>query len=220
MRSSPIVPLRSRKRKWTTRNGSSPPGRCRAPTSCAPQTKLADQRVQDLGAHNAVALAQTALDNALGVPLGDLHQPMDPLEAGAPDVALDALLTAAGTNRRDIAAAQAAVDAAGYALKEARAARAPRIGVAVAGGNVQPAIVPGLSESIFGRPQRGVDAVRRRNDRRAERRGSSRNRPGNEGSAHPSFVYRSLSAFVITLTDDMAIAAAPMIGESKMPNAG
>jgi outer membrane protein TolC len=107
------------------------------------QTELADQRVQDLGAHNAVALAQTALDHALGVPLGDLHQPTDPLEAGAPDVALDALLTAAGTNRGDIAAAQAAVDAAGYALKEARAARAPRIGVAVADGNVQPAVVPG-----------------------------------------------------------------------------
>ena len=107
------------------------------------ETELANQRVQDLGAGTAVALAQTALDNTLGVPLGDLHQPTDPLEAGAPDVALDALLTAARTNRGDIAAAQAAVDAAGYALKEARSGHAPRIGIALAGGNVQPAVVPG-----------------------------------------------------------------------------
>lgn len=107
------------------------------------QTELADRRVQDLSARNAVALAQAALDNTLGVPLGDLHQPTDPLEAGAPDVALDALLIAASTHRGDIAAAQAAVDAAGYALKEARATRAPHIGLAIADGNVQPAVVPG-----------------------------------------------------------------------------
>ena len=107
------------------------------------ETQLADQRVQDLGARNAVALAQTALDDALGVPLGDLHQPTDPLEAGAPDVALDALLAAARTNRGDVAAAQAAVDAAGYALKEARSGHAPRVGIALGDGNVQPAVVPG-----------------------------------------------------------------------------
>jgi outer membrane protein len=107
------------------------------------ETELADQHVQDLGARNAVTLAQTALDDALGVPLGDLHQPTDPLEAGAPDVALDALLTAARTSRGDLAAAQAAVDAAGFALKEARAGHAPRIGIAVTDGNVQPAVVPG-----------------------------------------------------------------------------
>lgn len=104
------------------------------------ETQLADQRVQDLSARNAVALAQTALDDALGVPLGDLHQPTDPLEAGAPDVAL---LAAARTNRGDVAAAQAAVDAAGYALKEARSGHAPRVGIALADGTVQPAVVPG-----------------------------------------------------------------------------
>lgn len=107
------------------------------------ETELANQRVQDLGAHNAIALAQTGLDYALGVPLGDLHTPTDPLDAGAPDIVLDTLLRAALANRGDIAAAQAALDAATYALREARAGHAPRIDIALADGNVQPAVVPG-----------------------------------------------------------------------------
>ncbi|GAC1422348.1 MAG: TolC family protein [Candidatus Velthaea sp.] len=107
------------------------------------QTELANERVQSLGSHNAVALAQTVLDNALGVPLGDMHQPTDGLDAGAPDVALDTLLNAARTQRGDVAAAQSAVEAAEYALKEVRAGRAPQINVAIANGNVQPAIAPG-----------------------------------------------------------------------------
>lgn len=107
------------------------------------ETDLANERVQNLGAHNTVALAQTTLDNALGVPLGDMHQPTDRLDAAAPEVALETLLTAARTNRGDIAAAQAALDAAGYALKAARAGRAPQVNIAVADGNVQPAVAPG-----------------------------------------------------------------------------
>ena len=42
------------------------------------------------------------------------------------------------------------------------------------------------------------------------------------GSLHAgySFTRLSLSAFATTLTDDSAMAAAPITGESRMPNAG
>jgi outer membrane protein TolC len=112
------------------------------------ETELANQRVQNLGARNAIALAQTGLDHVLGGPLDDLHAPTDPLDAGAPDIALDTLLSAARTNRGDVAAAQAAVDAATYALREARAGHAPRIDVALADGNVQPAVMPGFRNQV------------------------------------------------------------------------
>jgi outer membrane protein len=107
------------------------------------ETELANERVQRLGSRNAVALAQAFLDNVLGVPLGDLHQPTDRLDTEAPDIALETLLSAASTHRGDVAASQAALDAAEYALKEMRAGRAPKIDVVVADGNVRPAIAPG-----------------------------------------------------------------------------
>ena len=40
------------------------------------------------------------------------------------------------------------------------------------------------------------------------------------GNAHYSRVIRSRNAFPTTLTDDSAIAAAAMIGDSNRPNAG
>jgi len=107
------------------------------------ETDLANERVQSLSAHNVVALAQTALDNALNVPLGDVHQPTDRLDSGVPDIALATLLASASTNRGDVAAARAAIDAATYAVKEARTGRAPRVDIVVADGNVQPAVAPG-----------------------------------------------------------------------------
>ncbi len=107
------------------------------------QTELANERIQSLGAHNAVSLGQTTLDRALGVPLGDLHQPTERLDTGVPDIALATLLSAAQTNRGDVAAAQAALEAAQYALKEARAGHAPHVNALVADGNVQPVVVPG-----------------------------------------------------------------------------
>jgi len=106
-------------------------------------TELANERVQSLAAHNAVAVAQTVLDGVLGLPLGDLHAPTDRLDGGAPDVALQTLLDAADANRGDVAAARAAIDAASYALKEARTGRTPHVDVVVADGNVQPAVAPG-----------------------------------------------------------------------------
>lgn len=106
-------------------------------------TELANEHVQSLSANNAVALAQTTLDNVLGVPLGDTHEPTDTLDAGVPDVALATLMASANTNRGDVAAARAAIDAATYAVKEARSQRSPHVDVVVADGNVQPAVAPG-----------------------------------------------------------------------------
>ena len=107
------------------------------------ETELADERVKSLSARNVVALAQTVLDSTLNIPLGDTHEPTDRLDAGAPDIALATLLASANTNRGDVAAARAAIDAATYAVKEARTARAPHIDIVVADGNVQPAVAPG-----------------------------------------------------------------------------
>jgi len=107
------------------------------------ETEVANERVQAIGAHDAAALAQTSLDDAIGTSLGDLHEPTDSLDAPAPDVALQTLLAAAQAGRGDLAAAQAAVDAARSAVKEAQAATAPAVGVDVADGNVQPAVAPG-----------------------------------------------------------------------------
>ena len=112
------------------------------------ETELANERVQRLGSRNAVALAQAFLDNVLGVPLGDLHQPTDRLDTEVPDIALETLLSAASSHRGDVAASQAALDAAEYALKEMRAGRAPKIDVVVADGNVRPAIAPGYRNQL------------------------------------------------------------------------
>jgi len=95
-----------------------------------------------------VALAQAFLDNVLGVPLGDLHQPTDRLDTEVPDIALETLLSAASSHRGDVAASQAALDAAEYALKEMRAGRAPKIDVVVADGNVRPTIAPGYRNQL------------------------------------------------------------------------
>ncbi len=113
------------------------------------ETELANERVQSLSAHNAVALAQIALDDVPNVPLGEVHQPTDPLDAAVPDVALPTLLTSATTNRGDVAAARAAIDAALFALKEARTGRAPHVDIVVADGNVQPAVVPGYRNQFL-----------------------------------------------------------------------
>ncbi len=107
------------------------------------ETELANERVQGLSAHNGVAIAQTQLDNVLGAPLDETHQPTDPFDSGVPDLTLATLTTSAETNRGDVAAARAAIDAATYAVREARSGRAPHVDLVVADGNVQPAVMPG-----------------------------------------------------------------------------
>jgi outer membrane protein len=119
------------------------------------RTELANERMRSLIAHDAVALAQTRLDDAIGAGLGDLHQPTDALDAAAPDMALRTLLDSAPASRGDVAAARAALDAAGDALREARAAREPRIDAVVVDGNVQPAVASGYRNQF----SVGLDAV-------------------------------------------------------------
>lgn len=107
------------------------------------QADVAGRRLAHLSAIHAVAVAQVALDAAIGMPLDVQHRPADPLDAPIPEFRVDALLAAAHQARGDLAAARAAVDAATFALDEARAGHAPRVDLNVADGNVQPAVAPG-----------------------------------------------------------------------------
>ncbi len=70
----------------------------------------------------------------------------------------------------------------------------------------------------------GERGAGRRIDREIERRArqalSPRSRGAKSNTAQSSRVRASRSALPITLTDDSAIAAAPIIGDSRMPNTG
>lgn len=112
------------------------------------QTQLADARVKAIDAHNAVDRASNALDAALGVPLETRYQPNDPLDAPVAAPRLDVMLSAARTGRGELAAARAAIVAAQRALDAAKAARAPRVGVALSDGNVQPAVESGFHNQL------------------------------------------------------------------------
>lgn len=115
------------------------------------QTQLADARVRAVDARNAVAHASDALDAALGVPLDSRYAPTEKLDAPRATPVLDGLLRAAHANRGELAAAQDAVAAARAALSEAKASRAPHLGVSASEGNVQPPIEPGYhSQFTFG----------------------------------------------------------------------
>ncbi len=107
------------------------------------QAELANDQVNQLGAANAVNLAQTQLDNVLDVPLTRVYQPTDPLAGPAPAFNLDSLLASAYAQRGELAAAQAAVTAAQHAVSAARSGSLPRITAMVADGNTQPAVVGG-----------------------------------------------------------------------------
>jgi len=107
------------------------------------QTELANQRVNAIGAKNAVALAQVALDDVLNVPQTNLYAPTDRLSDELPAFNLDAILGSARTSRGEILAAEAAVSAARRAVDEARANSWPQVGVTLADGNTQPAVVNG-----------------------------------------------------------------------------
>ncbi len=108
------------------------------------QTQLADARVRAIDARNAVDRASNVLDAALGVPLATKYRPSDPLDAAAADVSLDAMLASARTSRGELQAARDAVVAARHAVDEAKAARAPRVGITVSEGNVQPPVQAGF----------------------------------------------------------------------------
>lgn len=108
------------------------------------QTRLADARLRAIDARAAVERASIALDAALGVPLSTTFRPTDALDAPAPDLSLESAIAAAETSRGELSAAHEAVVAARRAVEEAKSARAPRVGMTVSEGNVQPVVQPGL----------------------------------------------------------------------------
>ncbi len=107
------------------------------------QAELAGEDVNAIAAANAVALAQTSLDNVLDVPLTTDYQPTDPLAASAPEFRLESLLASAHSARGELIAARFAVEAAKHAIAAARAGSMPRVNAVVADGNTQPAVVGG-----------------------------------------------------------------------------
>lgn len=108
------------------------------------QTELADERVRELDARNAVATAQAALDAAMGVGQTLEHVPADGIDAPVPPLDLATLLEAANNRRGDVAAARFATSAAEYAVAAAQAQHRPNVSVTATDGNVQPAIQSGF----------------------------------------------------------------------------
>jgi multidrug efflux pump subunit AcrB/outer membrane protein TolC len=107
------------------------------------QTELANEQVNAIAAGNAVALAQSDLDNVLDVPLSDVYMPTDRLDADAPSFDLDSLLNEAHERRGELQAARAALSAAQHAVDQARAGGTPQLALTVADGNTQPAVTTG-----------------------------------------------------------------------------
>ncbi|HVA28647.1 MAG TPA: TolC family protein [Candidatus Baltobacteraceae bacterium] len=107
------------------------------------QSELANERVNAIGAHNAVALAQAGLDSVLDVPLDTAYQPTDTLDVPAPTVRLGALLASAHETRGDLLAARASVTAADRAVQAAKGGYAPQVHAMLADGNTQPAVIGG-----------------------------------------------------------------------------
>lgn len=112
------------------------------------QTELANERVNALGAENAVLLGQAALSDALHVPLASTFVPVDTLGAESNPPDLDGLVATAKTHRADLAAARASVEAAQHAVDRARAGDAPSLSAFVSNGNTQPAVVPGYHNQV------------------------------------------------------------------------
>lgn len=112
------------------------------------QTELADVRVAEIRADNAVAVAQASLDQAMAVPQDVVHQPTSPLTASVPDYRLSALITSSQTRRPELAAATSAVDIAKAAVAAARAEHRPTIALTASDGNVQPPIERGFHNQV------------------------------------------------------------------------
>lgn len=108
------------------------------------ETDLAARRVDAIEAANAVELAQNDLDAAIDVPFATTYVPSDGLDVPTPTLDLGLLVAEGLRARGDLAAARAAVDAAGKALSAARASRAPQVSVGISEGNVQPVVTSGF----------------------------------------------------------------------------
>jgi multidrug efflux pump subunit AcrB/outer membrane protein TolC len=107
------------------------------------QTESANEQVNAIAAGNAVALAQSDLDNVLDVPLSNVYAPTDQLDADAPSFDLGSLLNGAREQRGELQAARAALSAARHAVDQARAGNTPQLALTVADGNTQPAVTTG-----------------------------------------------------------------------------
>lgn len=109
----------------------------------AARSELANERVNAIGAHNGVALAQARLDSLLDVSLDTVYRPTDTLDAPAPAVRLDDLLASAHETRGDLLAARASVVAADRAVQAAKGGFAPQVNGMISLGNTQPVVVGG-----------------------------------------------------------------------------
>ena len=108
------------------------------------ETDVASRHVDAIDAASAVELAENDLDAAIDVPFATTYVPSDGLDVPAPALDLGLLVAQGLRARGDLAAARAAVDAAGKALTAARASRAPQVSVGVSEGNVQPVVTTGF----------------------------------------------------------------------------
>ncbi len=109
------------------------------------QTEVANQEVNAIAAASGVELAQSMLASVLNVPLETVYAPTEQLdtEAEVPNLTFDWLLESARKSRGELVAARAAASAAEHAVAEARAGSLPQVGLVVANGNTQPAVVSG-----------------------------------------------------------------------------
>ncbi len=108
------------------------------------RTELADERVREVDARNAVATAQARLDAAMGIPQTTEHRLTDSLEAPVRPLDLATLLQQTKTLRGDLAAARYAALSAESAVAAAQATHRPRVSLTATDGNVQPAIETGF----------------------------------------------------------------------------
>ncbi len=115
------------------------------------EVTLADARVNQIRAHNDASLANARLANILNINLSSIVTPTDTLEMVAPSYELDSLLTSAQT-RPELAAAKDAVTIADYAVKSARSAYLPNVGIQVQEASTLPNFFnvpqPQLSEEL------------------------------------------------------------------------
>ncbi len=115
------------------------------------EVTLADAKVNAIRAHNDASLANARLANILNINLASTVNPTDTLQIQPPAYELDSLLTSAQA-RPEIAAATDAVTIADYAVKSARSAYLPQVGVQVQEASTLPNFVnvpqPQLSETL------------------------------------------------------------------------
>lgn len=108
------------------------------------QTDLAQRQLDLIEERNNEALALNKLDAAMNVPLSSTYAAGGFLPALPPDMPLNSLIAHGLLARGELVAAEEAVTAARYAVRNASSARVPRVALAASEGNVQPPVSPGF----------------------------------------------------------------------------